>query len=413
MRIVSPWQRPAWLIGVAFVGLIAAQGTGQLIFARFAYLLLALIGGCAIWAVYGVLGLRVERTLHTPRVEVGQSIRERISVYNVLPWARSLVEVVDDTPLPNHALGFVVSIPARQHRQRSWQLLATTRGVYTMGPTIIIGSDPFGLFRIERVYATPQTLWVLPRPDVLSVGLTGHATEVGHRTLGRRLTPLSPLVVSVRDYRSGDALSRVHWRSTARRGQLMVKESIEEPGAAYWVVIDGHVHAHEWRGAPGRTPIPDSTEEYAVQTAATLTHAYLQAGHDVGLAAQGVLQHVLTPNHTSEHRRQLFDALAQIRCAGNVPLARLLESTDFKTVQHTSLVIITSDTTTEWVHILRQFQRIKMHVLVVIIDPVSFAGGRDIHAVTQVLAVAQLPYVVLRRGDTLATAWQQRLSGGR
>jgi hypothetical protein len=54
-----------------------------------------------------------------------------------------------------------------------------------------------------------------------------------------------------------------------------------------------------------------------------------------------------------------------------------------------------------------------MQVLVVIIDPVSFAGGRDIHAVTQALAVAQLPYVVLRRGDTLATAWQQRLSGGR
>ena len=407
IKISSPVYRPLWVLGAGLIGIVVAQGTGQPVFARLGYVLLLVVVGGLLWALYGVLGVQVERRVLTPRVHIGETIRERISVSNRLPWRRWLIEVIDDSAFPERMAGFVVDIPGRQQRQKQWRTQASIRGEYRMGPTIIVGSDPFGLFRIERVFTSEQVLRVHPRAELVDAIAVGRSLEIGAQRLGRRMSTASPLVVSVREYRPGDPVSRVHWRSTAHRGQLMIKESIREPGMQHWLILDASMHVQEWRGAtflPGSMPIPDSTEEYAVQAVATFAHTWLQQGQSVGLVASGLRRHVLAPAASVEHHQQLFDELAAVRCGGNEPLAQVLQSTDIPGSHQMTLVVVTSDTTTEWVAVLRQYQQLGATVLVVLIDPLSFAGGRDTHEVEQQLHQGNVRYVRLQRGELLATA---------
>lgn len=407
IKISSPIYRPLWVFGAGCVGIIVAQGTGQPVFARLGYVLLLVVVGGLLWAIYGVIGVRVERHVLTPRVQIGETIRERIGVSNRFPWRRWLIEVIDDSAFPERMAGFVVDIPGRQQRQKLWRTRASIRGEYRMGPTIVVGSDPFGLFRIERVFHSTQVLRVHPHAEHIDVVALGRTLDTGAQRLGRRTSTASPLVVSVREYRSGDPVSRVHWRSTAHRGQLMVKESIREPGMQYWVVLDAYMHVQEWRGLsflPGSMPIPDSTEEYAVRAVASLAHAWLQQGQPVGLVASGLRRHLLAPATSIEHHQLVFDELAAVRCGGNESLAQVLQSSDIPSSQQMTLVVVTSDTTTAWVAVLRQYQQLGAAVLVILVDPLSFAGGRDTHEVEQSLQHANVRYLRLQRGESLATA---------
>ena len=407
IKISSPVYRPLWVLGAGLIGIVVAQGTGQPVFARLGYVLLLVVVGGLLWALYGVLGVQVERRVLTPRVQIGETIRERISVSNRLPWQRWLIEIIDDSAFPERMAGFVVDIPGRQQRQKQWRMRASVRGEYRMGPTIVVGSDPFGLFRIERVFHAEQILRVHPRAEQIDVVLLGRNLEMGAQRIGRRMSTSSPLVVSVREYRPGDPVSRIHWRSTAHRGQLMMKESIREPGMLHWLILDAHMHVQEWRGLaflPGSIPIPDSTEEYAVRAVATLAHTWIQHGQAVGLVASGLRRHLLAPGASIEHHQQLFDELAAVRCGGNESLAQVLQSTDIPSSQQMTLVVVTSDTSTEWVAVLRQYQQLGATVFVVLIDPLSFAGGRDTHAVEQYLQQGNLRYVRIQRGESLATA---------
>jgi uncharacterized protein (DUF58 family) len=171
--MVSPWYRAVLLVFLGVFLVIAAQGTGVLFFVRIGYLIIGIVCGAALWALLGVAGLTITRTLQTPRVMVGESVREHIVVSNQFPWQRGIVEILDDTTFMRQITGFVVTLGAKQQRQRMWRSTAQIRGVYVMGPTYIVGSDPFGLFRIERRFVSTQQLIVTPQPQVMPAPAIG------------------------------------------------------------------------------------------------------------------------------------------------------------------------------------------------------------------------------------------------
>lgn len=393
MRIASPLQRPLWIFALAVLGIIAAQGTGQMIFARLGYLLIVLLAMNLIWAVYSVSGIRIERHVLTPRVVVGETIRERITITNRWPVPRSMVEVIDDSALPERMVGVVLDLGARQERQRVWRSRAVIRGVYTLGPTVVVGSDPFGLFRIERRFVAHDEVVVHPRPRPVRLSAIGRSVMTGQRTSGRRTSDDAPLVVSVREYRPGDSFQRVHWRSTAKRGQLMIKESVNEPGVSAWIVIDANAAVQEWRGLnfmPGSMPIPDSTEEYAISAAASVAQQWLAQGHAVGLVAHGLTQLDIPPQRGLAQRLALFDGLAALRCGGNVPLTEMFGLHRLYAGQ--TVCVITSDTDPAWVSAVATLKLQGIDIFVVLIEPLQFGGRRDMHAVRNALSLANIDY---------------------
>ncbi len=393
MRIASSLQRPFWILALAVLGVIAAQGTGQMIFARLGYLLIVLLVLCVGWAFYAVSGIVVSRHVLTPRVVVGDTIRERITITNRWPIPRSMVEVIDDSALPERMVGVVLDLGARQERQRVWRSHAVIRGVYSLGPTVVVGSDPFGLFRVERRFMAQDRVLVHPRPRQVRLAAIGRAMMTGQRTNGRRASDDAPLVVSVREYRPGDSVQRVHWRTTAKRGQLMVKESVNEPGVSAVIMLDANGAVQEWRGLgfmPGSMPIPDSTEEYAISAAASVAQQWLVQGHSVGLVAHGLVSLDIAPQRGVAQRLAVFDGLAALRCGGNTPLKDVFAR--HHVAVGSTLCVITSDTDADWVTALSIMKTRGVDVFVMLIEPLQFGGRRDMQVVRNALEQANIDY---------------------
>ncbi|MEY2846129.1 MAG: hypothetical protein RL076_1675 [Chloroflexota bacterium] len=404
-RMVSPWYRPLLLVLLGIFLLIAAQGTGVLFFARIGYLIIGVVCGAALWAFLGVAGLTITRTLQTPRVMTGEYVREQILVANQFPWQRGIVEILDDTTFMRHMTGFVVTLAAHQQRQRTWRTIAQIRGTYVMGPTYIVGSDPFGLFRIERRFTSMQQLIVVPAPQAMPLPTIGKDVISGRPQVVRQIAAHAPTIMSIREYRPGDAVSRIHWRSSAKRGNLMLKEGNHEPGAHIWLVYDAQRQSHAWvdhTSIPMPMPSDDSTEEYAIHVLANLADAWLRAGHAVGLCMHGSERVVLAPQRTISHRIAIFDALAAMRAVGDVALDDVLVHLDAYNSAHTSVCVVTSRGDARWVPVLQEVSGRGGDVSAVLIDAASFAAPHDCLASEQALVEANIPHTVVVRGMALS-----------
>lgn len=210
-------------------------------------------------------------------VEVGLTVRSRGSM--PVPWVR----LEEHLPDHLHAEGDVEAVLplGRAPRHLQYTLPAPPRGLHRLGPTVIEGSDPFGLV---RRFKTPgpedggaaEFLTVLPR----LVPLDG-TPPPAHRPIPERprrsLFEDPSRFAGVRAFRHGDGLRRVHWRATARTGALQAK--VFEPAAFGGLLLVLDLHQDGWQGVGG------DTLELAVTTAASLAEVALRGSLDVGLFA--------------------------------------------------------------------------------------------------------------------------------
>src|ERR1051325_10058374 len=140
-------------------------------------------------------------------------------------------------PAPDGLGGRGVELQGRGRGR--YELQAVPRGRYRFEPVLIRIEDPFGLARAEIAVGEDQALVVYPRlvelERLFSEG--GSHAQDGRRLLLRRPTGFE--LHSVREYQQGESLRNVHWRSTARRGALMVKELEDAPRDEVCVLLDG------------------------------------------------------------------------------------------------------------------------------------------------------------------------------
>jgi uncharacterized protein (DUF58 family) len=161
-----------------------------------------------------------------------------------------------------------------------YQIELKMRGYYQIGPLVLEGGDLFGLHRRYRVGTLPHFVLVYPKVLPLEGYDLASRRPVGEIRLTHRLFEDPTRIAGVRQYEAGDPLNRVHWRATARTGQLHCK--IYEPStiAGATVLLDFHADSYPSRREPQRS-------ELAVTAAASLTHALYQMGQQVGLVTNG------------------------------------------------------------------------------------------------------------------------------
>jgi uncharacterized protein (DUF58 family) len=161
-----------------------------------------------------------------------------------------------------------------------YQLECLARGYHAIGPLVLENGDLFGLHRRFRVETEPAYLLVYPRV----VPLTGYDIEsrrpIGDVRMTHRLFEDPTRIAGVRPYEAGDPLNRVHWRATARTGQLHSK--VHEPStlSGATVLLDLHAAGYPERGEPYRS-------ELAVTTALALANAVYTMGQQMGLVTNG------------------------------------------------------------------------------------------------------------------------------
>lgn len=161
-------------------------------------------------------------------------------------------------------------------REVSYRVRSDLRGRYPLGPLQLRLTDPFGMCELTRSFSTYDTLTVIPRVEALPpVRLNGEAKGYGDGRQ-RSLALAGEDDAIPRGYRYGDDLRRVHWRSTARYGELMVRREEQPQRARCTVLLDTRGLAYAGAG-------PDSAFEWAVSGAASVLVHMLERGFSVRL----------------------------------------------------------------------------------------------------------------------------------
>jgi uncharacterized protein (DUF58 family) len=234
-------------------------------------------------AVRARRAVRVTRELSPPRLSVGGEVEVTLHVRgSALVGALRLVDTVPDAAGPQAAAppGFTIHrLSGRGGARLTYPLQPLLRGVHAIGPLSMGATDPLALAEFERTVTAADRLTVLPRVVTLS-GLPA-ALGAGEGTSGAALAHQGQgsSDVLVRPYRQGDELRRVHWRSTARHDELMVRLEERPWRAGTTVLLDRRDAAHRGRGAA-------SSLEFAISMAASVCAHLIDRGEPVDLVTE-------------------------------------------------------------------------------------------------------------------------------
>jgi uncharacterized protein (DUF58 family) len=273
-----------------------------------------------------------------------------------------------------------------------------SRGNHPLTDNRLVIGDFLGLESVVQPFdAAGFAVVVYPR----LVSLEGLFSDAGTFGIdGRRLLLRRPAGFdfhSVREYERGESLRRVHWPTTARRGQLMVKELEDTPRDAVVVLLDCDL-----TGAAGAPP--ESSFDAAVRAAGSVLLAYAMRGRTATLATtgrNGVAVHVRS---TDGDFAGALGVLAAAEPDALYGLARALDREQTPVARAGELVVVTATVEPAAVAALLGVAT-RRRVSVVWIDAPSFVS-RPTRAAPGMLrlAAAGVPVAVVRRGDDLAVA---------
>jgi uncharacterized protein (DUF58 family) len=276
------------------------------------------------------------------------------------------------------------------------------RGRYTISDTDVVLGDHLGLESVEvPVRAAGDALVVYPRLVELDSLFSdaGRLVGDGRRLLLRRPTGFE--FHSVREYAQGESLRRVHWPTTARRGQLMVKELEDRPRDAVAVVLDC-----DPAGCAG-TP-PDASFDAAVRAAGSVLRAYVSRGRRGILVTTGAAAGVQPVSSLDGDFTGALGVLAAAEADAEHPIGRWLRGAQTPALQATELVVVTANLDGSAAEAILAAAERRLSS-VIWIDAPSFAGRPTRAAPGPLrLAAAGIPVAAVRKGDDLAAA----LGGG-
>ncbi len=269
--------------GRSFLAAAAAAGISAFILGerdllRVAILLAALPLLAAAYVGRSRYKLACTRSLEPGRAPVGSSARVILRLQNMsrLPTGTLLLE--DRLPYALGSRPRVVLERLAPHQASSvaYTVRADVRGRYGVGPLVIRLTDPFGLCELNRSFPSVDRLTVIPQVVPLpAVRLAGEYAGTGE-SRARSVAVHGEDDAATREYRRGDDLRRVHWRSTARTGELMVRREEQPWESRATVVLDTRAHAHRGEG-------PTASFEWAVSAAASIAVHLRQAGYKLRL----------------------------------------------------------------------------------------------------------------------------------
>jgi uncharacterized protein (DUF58 family) len=212
-------------------------------------------------------------------------------------------------------------------------------------------------------------------------------------------------VTGVRQYQFGDSFNRIHWPTSARTNELMVKLFELDPASDIWLVLDLERSVHVGSG-------DDSTEEYAVRTAASVARYFLMANRSVGLLALGGSYYLEEPGRGAQQYVRLLEVLALARAEGGVSLADLLWREGKRFGRHTTVLVVTPSTDEGWVEALQSLTQRGVKVAAVLLESSTFVEGggpvegddRGSLLVFGALAASDIYTYLVKRSDDLAQA---------
>ncbi|MDX6297579.1 MAG: hypothetical protein QOI51_1436 [Nocardioidaceae bacterium] len=244
---------------------VSALVVGQKDLLRVALLLVVLPVATVVLTQRARYLLTCSRLVHPTRVQAGQPAQVDLRLENPGRTPTGLMLLEDTIP---YVLGsrprFVIDqLRPKWHREMTYAVRSDVRGRYVLGPLTVRLSDPFGFVELSRSFAARTALVVTPVIHALPMTtLSGDWSGTGDNR-PRAFAAAGTEDITVREYRLGDDLRRIHWRSTARTDELMVRREEQPHQSRVTVLLDTRAAAHRGSG-------PSSSFEYAVSAAASV-----------------------------------------------------------------------------------------------------------------------------------------------
>jgi len=346
--------------------------------------------------------LSLTRTVTPQVVTAGQSARVSMAIANDGRAPAGTLLLEDQVPF---VLGsrprFVLDGVGRGWRHTvSYQVRSEVRGRFEIGPMTVRVGDAFGLVELGRAFRATVSLIVTPRTTPLPAITLGGGWSGSGDQRPRAFAIGSAEDVTVRDYRRGDDLRRVHWRSSARTGELMVRREEQPWQARATVVLDNRRHTHRGRGVA-------SSLEAAVSSAASVVCHLAARGYQVRLAtASGI--HGDPRWHQHEAATQtatLLETLAVVDTSSRVDL-----DADWLTDQAQGglTVAVLGDVEERDRAVLRRMRHHTGAAVALVLDVEAWAGGTRPDAVgpgCRLLEEIGWRTSPLRPADRLEEAW--------
>jgi uncharacterized protein (DUF58 family) len=398
------FNRHLRLLFLLTVLVVAAFSTGIDFLFFLVYLTVAIGIGSWIYARRGLTGVRADYRVINPRTHVGELLQAIYRVENHDRFGKPWIECWNESTLPNSLPGRVVGLPARSTRQWLAKVTLTRRGSFRLGALRVRTGDPFGLFSTEMQVGQPTSVVVFPEVVALPHWRLPPSPIDGTTPVRRRFEAATPLVSSVRPYVHGDAINRIHWLSSARHSELLVKEFDLEQAADLWILLDLDRGVHAGIGN-------DASVETAVTVAASVAMRTLSDNRAVAMTASARRIQVHQPDRGPRVEQKLLHLLANVQADGGHSLAEVLTATLPQLRRGMTLCIITGSTDRTWVRGLTALRRRGVAALVILLDRASYIGVEadepsraELAAVRHALAEYDITHRLVRRGDDIAEA---------
>jgi uncharacterized protein (DUF58 family) len=405
-KLLTTRGRGMVIVGVAVV--LVAMLAGQRDVMRVGLLLLALPVIAAVLVSRARLRMSCERSVEPAQVPLGSPMRGKIVLGQDgrLPAGILLLDDAVPSELGPHPRFLVDKADLSWRREVEYPLLGRVRGRFSTGPLMVRTTDPFGLVTLDRqfvatseVMVTPQ---VVPLPQMRATGGAGSAGEARPHRIG----VVGQDDALVREYHQGDDVRRVHWRSTARRGELMVRREEQSWDPSASILLDTRARAHAGHGM-------NSSLEWAVSAAASIAVHFLDDGFGIEIyEAEG-------PLHISGSMGQHSSASQQLVISRLTDVRPRLTSTMHYAVEAATIdragqlvVAIMGRMDAEDAQSLLRVRRNRAQGMVLMIDVGSYADTPDNErqrneneVAVQILRDNQWRVVRAPRGMGVAEAW--------
>jgi uncharacterized protein (DUF58 family) len=369
-----------------------------------AALLLLVEALARLWERYGLERVTYRRRLSATRVFHGEEIQLEVEITNNKPLPLPWIEIEDEipqhvtmltgkaTPSPNPGrmeIEHLFPLMWYEKVTRRYRISCPRRGFYTFGPARLSTGDLMGLATTDMMLHQEDSLIVYPKIVPLDRLGIPSAHLFGEIRTRRRICEDPVLTLGVRDYQSGDSLKRIHWKSSARTGQLQTK--IFEPTTTMdiGIFLDVRTTVPPFFGT-----MPHLTE-LGIMTAASMCYYAMLEGYRVGLyvnewryQAKEAIR--IPPSQHTEQLPHMLENLARIDPAPNecMPMPTLVLREGTALPWGSTAVVISASPTEGLLSSLQKVRRAGRVVALVVI-------GGDTPAQQDGLSIYRVPDDVL------------------
>jgi len=323
--------------------------------------------------------------LSIPKIEVQRTTQEtafedemlniKMKIRNKSLRSSSFFEILDYFPAAESGKEksslFILDIKAKEEINFNYSVECYRRGIWKIGPIEVISQDPLGFFRMKKTLNVISDIIIYPalfRVFAFPPLARGSVSWMGVETA--KISGDNHEFFGIREYQRGDAISRIHWPSTAKHNKLIVKQFERNSIQEATIVLDLKVGNNIGAGK-------ETTLEYAVKIAGSVARFLMDNGAFVQLIGYTKEAMVVPFGKGDSHAYKILEYLAAARSEGAYTLSQTLEEASFITPYSSTIIVIMPDNDMEALSSLVQFRIKGIKIIVVVLSVFTFGHTED------------------------------------